>query len=92
MIASSRARGSSCGTFSTGYGALTPQHTPQYPYDPEAARALFAEAGYTERGADGILQRADGTRLSVSFTYVPSEKLLCSPRCWRRAQSDAGLS
>ncbi len=62
-------------TFSTGYGALTPQHTPQYPYDPEAARALFAEAGYTERGADGILQRADGTRLSVSFTYVPSEKL-----------------
>ena len=62
-------------TFSSGYGELTPMQTPQYKYDPAAARACFARAGYTEAGADGILRRADGARLRVSLCYVPSEKV-----------------
>ncbi len=70
-----RGEGERLRTFSTGYGALTPASTPEYRYDPAAARACFAEAGYTETGADGVLRKADGTRLSLSFSYVPSEKI-----------------
>ena len=62
-------------TFTGGYGRLSPEHTPQYIYDPAAARACFASAGYTQAGADGILRRADGARLSVPLCYVPSEKV-----------------
>lgn len=62
-------------TFTSGYAELTPAHTPQYRYDPAAARACFARAGYTEAGEDGILRREDGSRLSVRLSYVPSEKV-----------------
>lgn len=71
-------------TFSAGYGALTPADTPQDVYDPAAARAAFARAGYTQAGEDGILQREDGTRLSVRLMYTPNDKtetlagILCS--------------
>ncbi len=61
--------------FHSGYGELSSALIPQYRYAPAAARACFAEAGYTEVGADGILRRADGTRLSLRFSYTPSEKL-----------------
>ncbi len=61
--------------FHTGYGELSSALIPQYRYAPAAARACFAEAGFTEVGADGILRRADGTRLSLRFSYTPSEKL-----------------
>ncbi len=70
-----RGEGERLTTFSSGYGALSPQETPAYRYDPQAARACFAAAGYGEAGADGILQRADGTRLSLRLAYTPSEKL-----------------
>lgn len=66
--------GEQLGTFSSGYGALTPRHTPSCRYDPAAARAAFARAGYGEAGSDGILRRADGQRLSVRLGYTPSEK------------------
>lgn len=62
-------------TFTAGYGALSPVSTPTYTYNPAAARACFARAGYTETGADGILRRPGGARLSVSLCYVPSEKI-----------------
>lgn len=39
---------------------------PQWPYDPKKARALLAEAGY-KPGPDGIMVRADGTRLSIDL-------------------------
>lgn len=61
-------------TFHSGYGALSPTDTPTAGYDPAAARAAFAEAGFTEEGEDGILRRADGTPLRLRFTYTPSEK------------------
>lgn len=61
-------------TFHTGYGPQTPRETPQHRYDPAAARAAFAAAGYTQAGEDGILCNAAGERLSVRFTYTPNEK------------------
>ena len=41
--------------------ALTP-----WPYDPARARTRLAEAGWTP-GADGVMQRADGMRLSLDL-------------------------
>ncbi len=68
-----RHEGERLDSFASGYKHLhsTP---PSYPYNPSAARAYFAKAGFTRQGADGILCQDDGTRLSVRFTYVPSEK------------------
>ncbi len=60
--------------FSSGYRQLT-HSTDTYSFNPAAARACFARAGYTEAGADGILRRPDGTRLSVRFSFTPSDKL-----------------
>ncbi len=70
-----RGEGERLRTFSTGYGELSPSGTPEWHYDPTAARACFAAAGYTEAGEDGILRRADGSRLSFGLLYSPSEKL-----------------
>lgn len=68
-------------TFHSGYGSRTPQATPQYHYAPETARHYFAQAGYTTAGSDGILKRADGTRLSVRLTYTPHEKISALLTC-----------
>lgn len=70
-----RGEGQRITTFHSGYGRLSPQATPRYDYNPAAARADFAQAGYTTPGPDGILRRADGTRLSVSLLYTPHEKI-----------------
>lgn len=58
------------GTVATGpiaplLGALYTDEVAQYPYDPERARALLAEAGWTP-GPDGILQK-DGERLVIDM-------------------------
>ncbi len=70
-----RGEGRRLTTFHSGYGELTPQNTPRYAYDPTAARAAFARAGYTISGTDGILRRPDGARLSVTLLYTPHEKI-----------------
>lgn len=62
-------------SFTTGYRGISPQDTPEYRHDPAAARACFAQAGFTEAGGDGILRRADGTRLSVRLAYTPNDKV-----------------
>ena len=62
-------------TFTTGYRGISPKDTPEYRHDPAAAREGFARAGFTETGADGILRRADGTRLSVRLAYTPNDKV-----------------
>ena len=49
---------------------LEPQYTPdvpKYPYDPAAARALLAQAGWTP-GPDGICRNVAGERLSLQFS------------------------
>ncbi len=45
----------------------------KYPYDPEKAAELFAEAGWT-KGPDGILTNADGEKLSVSIRTLAGDK------------------
>jgi microcin C transport system substrate-binding protein len=40
-----------------------------YHFDPRKCREYLTAAGFTKRGRDGIFQRADGTRASVTLTY-----------------------
>ncbi|MFI3243782.1 MAG: ABC transporter substrate-binding protein [Akkermansia sp.] len=61
--------------FSDGYGQLTPKDIPQSSYQPDTARQLFHEMGYKQVGKDGILLRPDGTRLSVTLHFTPSDKI-----------------
>ncbi len=70
-----RGEGQRLTTFSSGYGKLSPTNTPQFKYDAQSARACFAQAGFTATGSDGILRRADGTRLSVQLLYTPHKKI-----------------
>jgi len=44
------------------------------PYDPEAARRLLDEAGWTNRNGDGIRENAEGARLALSLLYNPGER------------------
>ena len=60
--------------FACGYSIL--QHSiAQYQYNPAEARKCFAAAGYTQIGADGILRKEDGTRLSIRLMFSPSAKV-----------------
>jgi peptide/nickel transport system substrate-binding protein len=56
------------GTITPGHWAYDPDDPETLlPYDPDAARRLLAEAGWTP-GADGILRNADG--VSFRFTLI----------------------
>lgn len=48
--------------------------TRRYPYDPAAARALLAEAGWTP-GPDGICRNASGARLSLDFATTAGNRV-----------------
>jgi peptide/nickel transport system substrate-binding protein len=39
------------------------------PHDPDAARALLEEAGWSDRDGDGFRESGDGTRLAVTLLY-----------------------
>ncbi|MBR1982625.1 MAG: hypothetical protein IKA23_07735 [Akkermansia sp.] len=71
-----RGEGRRLRTFHSGYGTLSPAHTPEYHYAPQQARAHFAAAGYTDAGTDGILKHEKtGVRLSVRLLYSPGDKI-----------------
>ena len=55
-------------TANDGYGPYSHPTLRARPFDITQALAYFAEAGFTERGPDGILQRADGTRLAFTLS------------------------
>ena len=55
--------------FNEGYVLFSDPSIVARPFSNQAARAAFAKAGFTREGRDGILTRADGTRLSISVTY-----------------------
>ena len=52
-----------------GYGRFDNTKITARPFSVTKARELFAKAGYTEEGDDGILRNADGNRLEVVLTY-----------------------
>jgi peptide/nickel transport system substrate-binding protein len=54
------------------FSPRSPQHDPAnkpVPYDPERARALLGEAGYTDGDGDGILEGPDGKPFEFELTY-----------------------
>jgi len=55
-------------TTSDGYGDFTHPEIRAREFSIDKARRLFAEAGFTEQGPDGILRDADGNRLSFTVT------------------------
>ncbi|MEO0018628.1 MAG: hypothetical protein RLZZ522_1911, partial [Verrucomicrobiota bacterium] len=55
--------------FNQGYALYSDPSLKSRDYSITAARAAFAAAGYTVEGADGILTKPDGTRLSSSISY-----------------------
>ena len=69
-------------SYFAGFGPFTNPDIQAHPYAPDKARAYFAAAGYTIEGADGILERPDGTRLQVVVssridpTYASTMNLL----------------
>jgi microcin C transport system substrate-binding protein len=55
-------------TTADGYGEFTHPTLRSRSFDVDMALASFAKAGFTERGNDGILVNADGTRLSFTLS------------------------
>lgn len=55
--------------FNEGFGIFSDPSIRARPYSIELARTAFREAGFTREGADGILAKPDGTRLSVAVSY-----------------------
>ena len=55
-------------TANDGYGNFSHPTLRGRPFDVEAAMKHFADAGFIERGDDGILKREDGTRLAFTLS------------------------
>jgi len=51
-----------------GYGEADHPTLKSREFDPKKAKELFAKAGFTEMGADGILRNKEGDRLSFTVT------------------------
>ncbi|MCB1693994.1 MAG: hypothetical protein KDI19_14590, partial [Pseudomonadales bacterium] len=56
--------------FADGYGAYSHPTLRARPFDLEKAKQYFAEAGFVNRGADGILVNDKGQRLSFALTVT----------------------
>lgn len=67
------------GVLPPGFPAFNDKSTVPYPYDPDKAKKLFEEAGWTDSDGDGILDK-NGKKLSLSLWYNQKEALalLCS--------------
>lgn len=54
--------------------AYNPGLADSFPYDPERARALLAEAGWEDGDGDGIREDAQGNPLSIELLYNPNQE------------------
>ncbi len=54
--------------YAQGYGKFTNSHIQPQNFNLELAAKEFALAGFAQRGNDGILRSADGSRLSITLT------------------------
>jgi microcin C transport system substrate-binding protein len=61
--------------FNEGYVTFSDPSIVARPFSIDAARAAFAQAGFTREGRDGILVRPDGSRLSISVTYPAAPQI-----------------
>jgi microcin C transport system substrate-binding protein len=52
-----------------GYGDFVNPNVKPWPFDPAKAREYFAKAGFTEEANDGVLRKADGTRLEFTLSH-----------------------
>ena len=56
-------------------GFISCQSTTGFPYDPEAARQLLAQAGYEDKDGDGVVEK-DGKALELVLQTYPEQPLL----------------
>ncbi len=80
----SRGTGERKRNYSEGYGIWSLNGLAERRYDPSVAREYFRRAGYTECGEDGILRKADGTRLSITLTYAEGSPQTAAMVSWLR--------
>jgi len=77
--------------FTTGYALFDRDDIKARPFDVNKARELFAKAGFTEQGDDGILRRKDGTRLEIPITHTEHPRLARMIGLLKEEAKKAGL-
>jgi len=74
--------------------AKVAEGAPRYPYDPNRAQQLLADAGW-QRGADGILVNAAGERFELEYRAIGSEAESTAAAVgdyWKRVGVDTQLN
>jgi peptide/nickel transport system substrate-binding protein len=78
------------GPLASGTWGYNPAVENMYPYDPEKAKALLEEAGWTV-GADGIRVDKDGNRLHLLVQSVPSPEMNAGYEFQQALYKDVGI-
>jgi microcin C transport system substrate-binding protein len=77
--------------FADGYGRYDHPTLRARPFSIEDAHRHFAKAGYIERGPDGILVDAEGTRLSFSLTISNQTQTVSEATVLKEEAKKVGL-
>jgi microcin C transport system substrate-binding protein len=60
----------------SGYGDLVNPNVQARDFSPAEARKYFAQAGFTEEGADGILRKPGGQRLQATLSFPTNNPIV----------------
>jgi peptide/nickel transport system substrate-binding protein len=60
-------------------------------FDPESARALLDEVGWTDRDGDGVRENLEGVRLSITIKYPPKQEWQAVTEIMQAQLSDIGI-